>query len=155
MKYSETIKTGIEATGRMWGRDEWFTLWLCGREVGSIVGYSRAVSQLKGIARTAGIDIAAARIAYLRAVQAEAAQVPAPVKQSQPRKAQAPRCPFYGSIRQCFGFARGAGLDTKNDQAMREAFARFLGRDIASRDELRGFDWSICADGIRRGVLVW
>ena len=151
------LKTGIEATGRMWGRDEWFTLWICGKEVGSIVGYSRAVSQLKGIARTAGIDIAAVRRAYLAAVQAEGetAPEPAPVKQTQPRKAQAPRCPFYGSIRQCFGFARGAGLDTKNDAAMREAFARFLGRDIASRDELNGFDWSICADGIRRGALVW
>lgn len=151
------LRTGIEATGRMWGRDEWFTLWLCGKEVGSIVGYSRAVSQLKGIARTQGKDITAARVAYLRAVQAEAANAPepAPVKQSQPRKASAPRCPSYGSIRACFGFARGAGLDTKDDAAMREAFARFLGRDIASRDELNGFDWSSCADGIRRGELAW
>ncbi len=149
------LKTGIEATGQMWGSDEWFTLWLCGKRVGSIVGQRRAVSQLKGIARTSGIDLKVARAAYLRAVIVEAAQVPAAAEIVPQRKASAPRCPFYGSIRRCFGFARGAGLDTKNDAAMREACARFLGRDIASRDELRGADWSICADGIRRGVLVW
>ena len=70
MEYSEALKTGLEVRSDLgtWHGCQWYDLFLCGKKVGpAIVGYSRAVTQLKGIANTAGIDLRAARSAFLEA----------------------------------------------------------------------------------------
>jgi hypothetical protein len=66
-----------------------------------------------------------------------------------------PRCSWVAAIRRCFGLAKGAGLDTKADEAMRAAIGAMLGRAVASRSELSASDWLDVGDGIRRGELAW
>ena len=66
-----------------------------------------------------------------------------------------PRCSWAAAIRFAFGIAKGAGLDTKADDAMRAAVGRYLGLVVASRSELTAGDWLAVGDGIRRGELAW
>lgn len=65
------------------------------------------------------------------------------------------RCPFYREIRRFFAIARDNGLNTKNDDAIRDALAKALNRNIQSRDELNGADWSFAGDMVKMGVLTW
>lgn len=69
--------------------------------------------------------------------------------------ANRPRCSFHKAIRRCYAIARENGLDTRNDDAMRSAISRALGRQIESRDELNGGDWQAVGDAIKFGALAW
>jgi hypothetical protein len=71
------------------------------------------------------------------------------------RVTAAPRCSFYKSIRYCFAVARDAGLDTRADDAMRAAFAAFLGRAVPSRETLNGRDWMLVGNAIKSRRLAW
>jgi hypothetical protein len=66
-----------------------------------------------------------------------------------------PRCPWAAAIRRAFGIAKGAGLDTRADDAMRAAIGAMLGRAVSSRSHLTAGDWLLVGDGIRRGELAW
>ncbi len=66
-----------------------------------------------------------------------------------------PRCLWAAAIRRAFGIAKGAGLDTRADEAMRAAIGALLGRAVATRSELTAGDWLAVGDGIRRGELAW
>ncbi len=66
-----------------------------------------------------------------------------------------PRCLWAAAIRRAFGIAKGAGLDTRADAAMRAAIGAMLGRAVATRCELTAGDWLAVGDGIRRGELAW
>jgi hypothetical protein len=168
MENANELKTGIEATGYTWGRDKWFSLWLSGRKVGAIVGYSRALSQLQGIARNKGVDLRAARAAYVAALEVEAAHnapqhaatcAPATMTRTAANtpgiKPSAPRCSFYKSIRRAYAIAKDAGLDTRADDAMRAAFAAFLGRSVPTRETLNARDWLLVGDAIKSRRLAW
>ena len=165
MQNAIEIKTGIEAIkGATWSGSQWYTLWLCGRKVGEVVGYSRAVGQLEGIARNQGLDLRAARAAYVAALEAEAAQsiekcAPATMTRTVAIvariEASAPRCPFYKSIRRCFAIAKEAGLDTRADAAMCAAFSAFLGRAVPTRETMNGRDWLLVGDAIKSRRLAW
>lgn len=88
--------------------------------------------------------------AELEAVRAFLAQL-APVA-AKPAKV---RCAWYRDIRRCYAVAREAGLDVKNSAAMREAFSRFLGREVESREALRAGDWCAVSEGIKTRRLAW
>lgn len=88
-------------------------------------------------------------IEYVIAVL-DAAQLPAA-----PVAERAPRCPFYREIRRCYAIAREAGLDTEADEAMRAAFARYLGRTVPTRETLCGADWARVANAIKGKRLAW
>lgn len=96
-----------------------------------------------------------AEVANARAFLAFHAPKPAAPKQSAQREASAPRCSFHREIRRAFAIMREAGLDAKNSDAMREAFARFLGREITSREELTGNEWNWLGSAIKRRELAW
>ena len=66
-----------------------------------------------------------------------------------------PRCLWAAAIRRAFGIAKGAGLDTRADAAMRAAIGAMLGRAVTTRSELTAGDWLAVGDGIRRGELAW
>jgi hypothetical protein len=66
-----------------------------------------------------------------------------------------PRCGWATSIRRAFGLAKGAGLDTRDDEGMRAAISEYLGRAVASRSELSVGDWWLVAEGIERAELCW
>jgi hypothetical protein len=90
---------------------------------------------------------------------APAALPVAPVKARQTATEQQetaqPRCLWAAAIRRAFGIAKGAGLDTRADAAMRAAIGAMLGRAVATRSELTAGDWLAVGDGIRRGELAW
>jgi hypothetical protein len=65
------------------------------------------------------------------------------------------KCAWFRLIRAFYGAAQGRNLDTKNDEAIRAALARFVGRNIESRAELRAGEWNAAADAVRRGALAW
>lgn len=97
----------------------------------------------------------------------EVATTPAPVAQAAPvahlataaasvaAKPTKERCPHYGAIRRFFGYARGAKLNTKNEDAIRDALAGFVGRTLETRADLSGIEWSQAAEAVRRGALAW
>lgn len=66
-----------------------------------------------------------------------------------------PRCSFHKSIRRCFGLAKERGLNTRDDEAMRGAFARYLCCDVPSREVLTALDWNILGDAIKARRLAW
>ena len=115
--------------------------------------YHRA--QADALAAMQGVHLATAH-----AIEAAPAALPvAPViarhsatEREEPTK---PRCSWVAAIRRCFGIAKGAGLDTKADEAMRAAIGAMLGRVVASRSELTAHEWLSVGDGIRRGELAW
>jgi pyruvate/2-oxoglutarate dehydrogenase complex dihydrolipoamide acyltransferase (E2) component len=104
-------------------------------------GYRIAVARLENIEYV---------IAVLEA--AKAAQVPA--KESS-QDAKSARCPFYKSIRRAYAIMREAGLNQRDEAAMRAAFSRFLGRVIESRDALPGGEWLQIGDAIKSRELAW
>jgi hypothetical protein len=65
------------------------------------------------------------------------------------------RCPHYKAIRAFFGCARGAMLDTRDEDAMRDALAAFVGPELETRADLSAGEWATTADAVRRGALVW
>jgi hypothetical protein len=71
----------------------------------------------------------------LQVLEAATTLEPAPVAQPAPVKPSA-RCPWHSAIRYFFGCAKGAALDAKDEAAMREALAAFIGRQIGSCSEL-------------------
>lgn len=76
---------------------------------------------------------------------------PAPVA----AKVERARCPHHKQIRTFFSFARGAMLDTRDEDAMRDALSRFVGRELETRADLSGSEWACAADAVKRGKLVW
>lgn len=66
-----------------------------------------------------------------------------------------PRCCHYKAIRRCFAIARDLGLNTRDDEGMRAAFGRFLGRALGSRDELTGCEWMLLGDAMKMRRLAW
>lgn len=78
----------------------------------------------------------------------------APVKVSSAKKS-APRCTWYRDIRRCYAIAREVGLDVKADDAMRAAFACFLGREVPTREVLDGDDWFLIGNAIKSRRLSW
>jgi hypothetical protein len=77
------------------------------------------------------------------------------IKRSAPQSASQGRCPWFRLIRAFYGAAQGRNLDTKNDEAIRAALGRFVGRNIESRAELRAGEWNDAAAAVRRGQLAW
>jgi hypothetical protein len=149
------LKTGIEV------ERDWFNVWLCGQQVGQIIGRSRAIVHLWGVAAHKRIDWKAARAAYLEAVAAESAPEPpaahetaAPVVVAVASESR-PRCTFHKSIRRCFGIAKERGLNTRDDEAMRAAFGRYLCCDVPTRESLTASDWNILGDAIKACRLAW
>jgi len=67
------------------------------------------------------------------------------------------RCPHYATIREFFGVAREAGLDTSKaaQDRCRGAVGMLLGRPVASRGELSGAEWGFCTNAVRMGRLFW
>ncbi len=65
------------------------------------------------------------------------------------------RCAWYREIRRCYAIAREAGCDVKADESMRAAIGRFLGRAVASREELNGNDWHEVGSAIKSHQLAW
>lgn len=150
------MKTGLELREDLgtWGSQPWYDVFLCGRNMGATVGYSRSVERLRACANHTGVDLKAARLAYLEALKAVAAQMPAPVESTQPEAPRA-RCPHYKAIRRAFAICKERGLDTKNDSAMRRAFENFLMRPLPSRDALTGNDWLLVGDAIKNKEIAW
>ncbi len=155
MQNAIELKTGIEE------KCDWFEVWLCGEKVGEIIGRSRAIAHLFGVAAHRRIDWKAARAAYVAALAAESAPEPptsapeaatvAPAAASVSR----PRCTFHKAIRRCYAISRDLGLDTRSDEAMRRAFGRALGRTIETREAMNASDWQAVGDMMKRGVLAW
>jgi len=149
------LKTGIEAIkGATWSGSQWYTLWLCGRKVGTIVCAGRAIAQLEGIARNQGLDLCAARAAYVAAVEVEAAQIvekcaPATITRTvataRPTVASAQRCPFHKAVKRCYAIFADCGLSVEDD-AMRETLSALLNKPVASRKVLSGADWMRAGD---------
>jgi hypothetical protein len=81
--------------------------------------------------------------------------VAAPVAQAAQRATERPqvKCAWFRLIRAFYGAAQGRKLDTRDEDAMRDALARFVGRNIESRAELKAGEWN--ADAVRRGQLAW
>ncbi len=65
------------------------------------------------------------------------------------------KCAWFRLIRAFYGAAQGRKLDTRDEDAMRDALARFVGRNIESRAELKAGEWNAAADAVRRGALAW
>ena len=103
-----------------------------------------------------GLPIARAHFAgELRDVQAFLEYLTA-APENTPQSATArPRCAHYRAIRRAFAIARERGLNVKDESEMRRAFGRALGREVTTREELNGRDWSLCADMMKRGALAW
>lgn len=86
-------------------------------------------------------------VAFLGALVVKAAKV----AQTATQRA---RCPHFKAIKRAFAIARDAGLNTRDDDAMRRAFGRSLGRTIESRECMSGGDWQAVGDAMKRG-LTW
>jgi hypothetical protein len=67
------------------------------------------------------------------------------------------RCAHYLSIKTFFAVARDAGLDTTatSRDRVRGALGVFVGRRLASRNEVTGPEWSGAAQAIKTGRLFW
>jgi hypothetical protein len=85
-------------------------------------------------------------------VAAQAPKVEAPA--TKPAKV---RCAHYASIKTFFAVARDAGLDTTgaSRDRVRGALGVWLGRRLASRNEVTGAEWSGAAQAIKTGRLFW
>lgn len=105
-------------------------------------GYRVAVARLEAIEYVLRVLEFAQAIEAAQAVAVKPARV---------------RCPWYREIRRAYAIAREAGLDTSEDadQAMRDAFARYLGRAVPSRETLHGGDWARVANAIKGRRLAW
>ncbi len=170
---TDALKTGLELKPEAgtWDGSHWYDLWLCGVKVGITVGYGRALSQLKGIARTQGIDYELARANYLQAVEAleaapmaqsvEVVQVVAveanTAKTAIARKETASKVPccFYRSIRRFYAIAQEVGLSTEADADIRAAVGAFFGIEIESRKQLSGGHWEAAGTAVKFGALYW
>jgi hypothetical protein len=101
-----------------------------------------------------------AQTAAPHAIEAAPAALPvAPVQARQTaterEEPTKPRCSWAAAIRFAFGIAKGAGLDTKADAAMRAAIGAMLGRAVPSRSKLTAGEWLAVGDAIRIGELAW
>jgi hypothetical protein len=67
------------------------------------------------------------------------------------------RCRHYASIKTFFAVARDAGLDTSaaSRDRVRGALGVFVGRRLASRNEVTGAEWQGAAQAIKTGRLFW
>jgi hypothetical protein len=177
---TDALKTGLEVKEEAgtWSGSHWYDLWLCGVKVGITVGYGRALSQLKVAARCSGIDLDAALLAYVEAIEAQEIEA-APIVQSvevvqviaveataaktaiarkeTASKVQANKVPccFYRSIRRFYAIAQDVGLSTSNDEAIRQAISAFFGIEIESRKQLSGGHWEAAGDAVKFGALYW
>jgi hypothetical protein len=173
----DALKTGLEVKedAGTWDGSHWYDLYLCGVKVGITVGYGRALEQLKVAARCSGIDLDAARLAYVEAIEAqeiEAANSAQSVEVVQvvaveantaqtavERKVAASPtktlCCFYKSIRRFYAIAQEVGLDTKADAAIRLSVGAFFGIEIESRKQLSGGHWQAAGTAVKFGALYW
>ena len=118
-------------------------------------GYRIACARIESIEYVLRVLEAAQRIEAARAATLLAPVEIAPQREARaPREAQA-RCPFYRAIRRAYAIMREAGLNPKAEAAMRAAFARYLGREIESRESLSGGDWLLLGDAIKGNRLAW
>ncbi len=174
---TDALKTGLEVKEEAgtWDGSQWYDLYLVGQHVGITVGYGRAAEQLKVAARCSGIDLDAARLTYVEAIEAqeieaansavkvETVQVvaltanagqTAAKRQSVARPTKTP-CPFFRSVKRFYAIATEAGLDTKADSEIRAAVGAFFGIEIESRKQLSGGHWQAAADAVKFGALYW
>jgi len=90
-----------------------------------------------------------------QAVAADIVAAPVAVGSAQSVASSRTRCAWHSAIRYFFGQAKGAALDTKDECAMRDALAAFIGRAIGSRSELSAGEWLQCGDAVKYGRLAW
>ncbi len=69
--------------------------------------------------------------------------------------ARVPRCPHLKSIKRAYAIAREFGLNVKNEEAMRAAISRVLGRHIESRETMTAGEWLRVGSLIKTQHLVW
>lgn len=65
------------------------------------------------------------------------------------------RCAHYPLIRKFYAVAREAGLDTKADGKIRQAFSAYFGFTVWSRADMEATHWELAAAGVRCGELAW
>jgi hypothetical protein len=96
----------------------------------------------------------AAENAFFAMMEPDAAPVVAQAPAVKPAKV---RCAHYASIKTFFAVARDAGLDTSgaSRDRVRGALGVFVGRRLASRNEVTGAEWQGAAQAIKTGRLFW
>ncbi len=132
---------------------EGFEVWVSGEMIGFHVVEAAALRMFKRAGGTMPEPPTAPPLALPAALPVAPVKA-RPTATERETKGRA-RCAWYRAIRRAFGIAKGAGLDTKADAAMRAAIGAMLGRTVATRCALTAGDWLAVGDGIRRGELAW
>ena len=152
------LQTGIAPNGFTWGASQWFDLYLCGEKVGTFVGTSRAIQNLESIARNRGIDLRAARAAYLQALQSDVTPVSIPAVTCEatitPNTETAPataKQPLRAARQRCMAIVGKSGFTTDSAR-MRAASLNYFGWFHKSRTEWTAEKWTAFADAVEGGV---